>query len=40
VPRVAPGFSALKAFIVVNRQTRKILAEFATARKLKLFATA
>jgi hypothetical protein len=35
-----PEFSAVKAFIVVNRRTRKIVAEFGTARKPKHFATA
>ena len=37
VPRVALGFSALKAFIVVNRQTRKILAEFETREEAEAF---
>jgi predicted ATPase len=37
VPRVAQGFSALKAFIVVNRQTRKILAEFETREEAEAF---
>jgi hypothetical protein len=32
-----PEFSALKAFIVVNRRTRKIVAEFETREEAEAF---
>src|SRR6266508_1346231 len=37
VPRPPPELSALKAFIVVHRQTRKILAEFETREEAEAF---
>jgi hypothetical protein len=37
VPRSPPEFSALKAFIVVNRRTRKIVAEFETREEAEAF---
>ncbi len=37
VPRVTREFSALKPFIVVNRQTHKIVAEFETREEAEAF---